>query len=201
MSSATLGSMDRLREAVLAKAREEAERIVREAEERARRIVEEARERKRREIEEARRRLYEEVGYEARIAEARIRAAQLIARVKNEVLEELRAKVMDRLSRLSEGERRRSVEKLLWEALGSGVVGDRFRLYVAKRDSAIAEDVVTATGLRDRVAAVVGREDMVGGVIIESEDGSTRVDNSYSTRLSMVLRRRAGEISRALFGG
>ena len=201
MSSPKQLSMDRLREAVLAKAREEAERIIREAEERARRIVEEAEERKRREIEEARKRLYEEVGYEARIAEARIRAAQLIAKVKNEVLEELRKKVMDRLSSLSEDERRRSIEKLLWEALGSGVIGERFRVYVAKRDSVLAEDVVTATGLRDRVVAVIGREDLVGGIVIESEDGSTRVDNSYSTRLEMVLRRRASEIAKALFGG
>ncbi len=201
MSSVQATQVDRLRQAILAKAREEAERIIREAEERARRIVEEAKERKRREIEEARKRLYEEVGYEARIAEARIRASQLISRVKNEVLQELRKRVLERLSKLSEEERRKSIERLLWEALGSGVIGNRFRVYVAKRDSALAEDVVTAAGLRDRVVAIVGREDMVGGVVIESEDGALRVDNSYGTRLDTVLRRRASEIARELFGG
>ena len=201
MSSTTAPSIDRLREAVLAKAREEAERIVREAEERAKKIVEEVEERKRKEVEEARKKLFEEVGYEARIAEARIKASQMIARVKNEVMEELKKRVFEELEKLGVEERKKSLEKLFDEALASGVISGRFRVIVAPRDSGIAKELVIDRGLGDRVISISVKEDMMGGVILESEDGSTRVDNSYETRLEMVLRRRASEIAKELFGG
>lgn len=193
-------SVERLREAVLARAREEAERIVREAEERARRIVEEAEERKRREIEEARKRLAEEVGYEARIAEARIRASHIVSEAKNRVLQELRRRVLEELSKLGDEDRRRSLRSLLSEALGRGVIEGRIRVVVSKRDCSLAQELVSSMGMRDRVVAVECVDSIDGGIVVESEDGSVRIDNSYRTRLEMLLRSRSSEVSKKLFG-
>jgi len=193
-------AVERLREAVLSKAREEAERIVREAEERARRIVAEAEERKRREVEEARKRLYEEVGYEARIAEARIRASHIVSEVKNTVLEELRKRVMEKLSSLSDEERRRSLRNLLSEALSRGIVQGRIGIVVSKRDCQLVHDVIASMGLRDRIAFIECSERISGGIVVESEDRSVRIDNTYETRLDMFLRTNSSRISSELFG-
>jgi len=194
-----MSGVERLREAVLARARQEAERIVREAEERARKIIEEARRRKQEEIEEARKRLRREAGYEARIAEARIRARHIIAEAKNKVIEELRRAVIEELQRMPQNLRIESLRTLVSEALA--VLGsDRFRIYVAPRDREAARQALSRLGIEHRVIEIRDAS-IIGGAILESEDGLDRVDNSYDTRLDTAMRRMATEIGRRLFGG
>jgi len=194
-----MSGVERLREAVLARARQEAERIVREAEERARKIVEEARRRKQAEIEEARKRLAREAGYEARIAEARIRARHIVAQAKNEVLEELRRAVISELQSLPQNLRVESLKALIAEAL-TALPSDRFYVYVSPRDRDAVKTALASLGIEHRVIEI--REaNIMGGVILESEDGMERVDNSYDTRLDTAMRRMATEIGRRLFEG
>ncbi len=194
-----MSEIERLREAILEQARNEAERIVKDAEERAKQIIEEAKRRKEEEIAEARKRVLEEVGYEARISEAKIRARHIVAKAKNEVLEELRKRVLEELSTLPVTMRRESLRKLLQEVLASGAVQGSVRIYVSKRDVREVENVVRELGVESRVIEIVPT-DIVGGVIVESGDGLVRIDNSYEARLDTYLRTRASQIARELFG-
>ena len=197
MSSA----MERLHQAVIEKARAEAERILREAEVRAHEIIEEAKRRKLQEIEELRRRIRDEIQYDVRIAEAKIRARHIIAQAKNDIFNYLRERVLKELSNLSLELRRKSIKNILREIISSGIFSDqKLRIYVAQQDLEIARRVVEELGIGDKVVEILPSNSIIGGVIVQSVDGSIRVDASYERRLELILSRKAAELSLELFG-
>ncbi|HIP56657.1 MAG TPA: hypothetical protein EYH02_01090 [Ignisphaera aggregans] len=197
MSSA----MERLHQAVIEKTRAEAEKIIREAEIRAREIVEEARRRKMQEIEEMRKRIRDEIQYDVRIAEAKIRARHIIAQAKNDVFNHLRERILRELSSLSPELRRESIKNILREVLSSGVFSDqKLRIYVARQDLNITREVVEELGIGDKVIEILPLDSIIGGVIVQSIDGSIRIDASYERRLELVLSKRAARLNLELFG-
>jgi len=192
--------MERLYQAVIEKARTEAEKIVREAEIRAHEIIEEAKRRKLQEIEEMRKRIRDEIQYDVRIAEAKIKARHIIAQVKNDVFNYLREKILKELSSLSSELRRESLKNILLEVISSGIFSDqRLRIYVARQDLDVARRVIEEIGISSKVVEIIPSDSMIGGVIVQSVDGSVRVDASYERRLELILSRRATELSLELF--
>ena len=193
-------AMERLYQAVIEKARTEAEKIVREAEIRAHEIIEEAKRRKLQEIEEMRKRIRDEIQYDVRIAEAKIKARHIIAQVKNDVFNYLREKILKELSSLSSELRRESLKNILLEVISSGIFSDqRLRIYVARQDLDVARRVIEEIGISSKVVEIIPSDSMIGGVIVQSVDGSVRVDASYERRLELILSRRATELSLELF--
>jgi len=53
--------------------------------------------------------------------------------------------------------------------------------------------------LASRIAEIKGL-DCAGGAVAESTDGKVSIDNTYETRLEMLLPQIVPEISRELFG-
>ncbi len=193
-------SIEKVRQAVLEKVRREAEVVIREAEEKAKRIIEEAKKRKQKEIEEARQRLRDEIGYEEKLVAAKIEARRILCEAKQKVFNELRRRAMEILEGLSEIKRIESIKRIVSEILASGVIqSDKIVLYISPRDVDAAWRAVEELGLSSRVAAIE-KANCIGGVIIEDPSGSVRIDACYETRLDAVLRARAPEISRKLFG-
>ncbi len=189
-----------LKHEVLRRAKEEAQKIISNAEARAREIIERARVRKRAEIEEERKRVSEEVGLDAMIVEARRRARMIVAEVKNKVLEELVERIRSELNYVN---RKQSLRNLLVQALDTGLFDrvDKIIIKVVKSDKSIVEELVQELDLKSRIAGIEEIPDeYLGGVIIESADGSVRVDNTYARRLERILKQSMPQISRDLFG-
>ncbi len=194
-------AMERLRQAVIEKAKAEAEKIIREAEERARSIIEDAKRRKAREIEEARKHIKDEIEYDVRIAEAKIKTRYFIAQAKNEIYEKLRESVLRELRALGEDMRRESIRNIMREIIESGLFeGQKIRVYVAERDRGIARRAIQELGIGDLVVEIAVAEGITGGVIVENLDKTVKVDASYERRLETILRSRVAEINQQLFG-
>ncbi len=193
---------EKIREAVLEKAKREAEKIIAEAKKEAERIIEKAR----REWEENRNRIREQILEEARrkaeeiIIDARIKARMKLTQAKREVVEEV-LKNIEKIVKEGAFDRRESIRRLLGEAI-EPLSGD-IRIHVAEKDLEITQELVK--GLANASNANVKiREikiaNILGGVIAESIDGTIRIDNSYEARLELVRTRLIPEIQRELFG-
>ncbi len=191
---------EKIREAVLEKARREAEKIVAEARKEAERIIEKAR----REWEENRNRIREQILEDAKrraeeiIIDARIRARMKLTEAKREVVEEVLRNIVN-IIRKDRFDRRESVYRLLREAIGQ-LEGD-IRVYVAEKDLEITRGVVRELSRGNKVKIMeIKTANIMGGVIAESIDGTVRIDNSYEARLELVRTRLVPEIQRELFG-
>ena len=153
------------------------------------------------EIEEMRKRIRDEIQYDVRIAEAKIRARHIIAQAKNDVFNHLRERILRELSSLSPELRRESIKNILREVLSSGVFSDqKLRIYVARQDLNITREVVEELGIGDKVIEILPLDSIIGGVIVQSIDGSIRIDASYERRLELVLSKRAARLNLELFG-
>ncbi len=189
---------EKIRKAVLDKARKEAERIViearREAEkilEKARREWEENRERVRKQIIENAKRKAEEI-----IIDAKIKARMKLTEAKREVINEV-IKNIEEIVKEGNYDRRGSLRKLLEEAVVP-LEGD-IRIYVSERDLDLAKDV--AGKLNNNVRIVdIKTMSILGGVVAENIDSTIRIDNSYEARLELVRTRLIPVIQRELFG-
>lgn len=191
--------MENIREAILAKVEAEAQDIIKEAEEKAREEIEKAQRQRERNFEEARRRLMEEAEGEATRsrAQASIRARQALLAAKAAIIDEITDSVKRALEGVSSDEGAKL--SLIREALdGLGV--DRARIYVSPKD--IGEVKRLLEGDRELGARIAEIRDFDcrGGIIAEDIDGKVRIDNTYETRLEMLLPRILPQIEGELFG-
>lgn len=191
-------SIEELRKAVIERAMIEAEEIVRDAQKRAEGIIREAEAKKRAIVEEERRRILSELGLEAKLADARREARLIIARAKNEIVEELKKRVRERLESMSVDERRESLRKLLGESLEElrkcGFETTGLIIRVSPRDKDLLEEIIEEMGL---TATIVENEGIVGGLVISTPEGEVYIDNRYETRLEKALRNVLSELFRA----
>ncbi len=193
--------MKEIREAILEKVRAEARDIIERAEEDASRIVAEA---------EARRGERLAAEKEERLRHARNEAAQITARgamdarntvaaAKAAVFEDIVGKARERVR---EGEPAADeYARLIAEAVAGLGGGDGITLAVPPgRGDIAAEALKKDERLRECVSEVEERA-MDGGLIAQSENGSTVVDNTYDARLEMLLPRIYVGFAVKLFGG
>lgn len=195
-----MSGMEKISEAILSKVRREAEDIIRQAEEKARQEV--ARAQKQREIrfeEERRRRMEQAEGEAARIlAQASIRARQEVLVAKADIIGEITSGVKAALERISSDEGAKL--GLIQEAL-NGLGADKARVYVSPKNVGDVKRLVEADReLGGRIVEI--REfDCMGGVIVEDVEGKIRIDNSYETRLELLLPRILPQLEEELFRG
>lgn len=191
--------MDKIREAILAKVEAEARDIIKEAEDKAREEIEKAQRQRERRFEERRRRLMEEAeGEAARIrAQASIRARQEVLAAKASIVSEIADRVKMELVAISSDEGAKL--SLIREAL-DGLGADKARIYVCPKDV----DKVKRLLQRDRKLgariAEIRESHCSGGVIAEDIEGKVRIDNTYETRLEILLPRILPQIEGELFG-
>jgi len=190
--------MEKIGEAILDKVKTEAKGIVKEAEGKARQEIEQAKKQQIARLEEEKGRMLRQAGEEAiRIAaQATVQARQELSRAKADVINEIISRVRKELAAASSSEG--SLRGLLKEAtapLGTA----KGRAYLSAKDVAGVKKLLAKDKELTARIAEVKEYDCSGGVIVEDIDGKIRIDDTYETRLEMLLPRLLPEIGRELF--
>ena len=192
--------MEKISEAILDKVRAEAQDIVKEAEQKARERIDRAKRQQEAKLEEEKSKLIEEAKEEATriLAQSSITARQELLLAKTRIIDEIISRVKKTLSGISSDES--SPLDLIKEAINALDI-DKARIYVLPKDVSIVRKLVAGDKkLADRITEI--REfDGTGGVIVEDIDGKIRIDNTYDTRLEMLLPKLLPEIGKELFQG
>jgi V/A-type H+-transporting ATPase subunit E len=190
-------SLEELKRTVLNKAKLEAEEIIRDAYEKAKSIIREAEEKKKAIIEEERRKSISEIGLEAKLAEARREAKLIVAKAKQEIVEEIRRRVKEILENMSLESRRDSLRKLLYESLEEmkkcGFRVEGLIVHVSPRDKSTMADLLRELGVN---AKIVEDRGISGGLLLSTPNGEISIDNTYEARVEKVLRSVLTEVFR-----
>jgi len=193
-------SMEKISGAILDKVRVEAQDIVAEAEEKARERIDRAKRQQEAKLEEEKNKLLEEAKEEATriLAQSSITARQELLLAKTRIIDEIISRVKKTLSGISSD--KSSSLDLIEEAINALDV-DKARIYVSPKDADIVRKSLKGDKkLADRITEI--REfDSTGGVMVEDIDGKIRIDNTYDTRLEMLLPKLLPEIGKELFQG
>lgn len=176
-------------------AREQAEEIRREAEQEREKILEEAREQAEEIREQAEQETTSEIESrrEQALSSAKLEARKMKSRERKDVLEELRGDVEDTLRDLSDG--RRELTEALFRAAVEELGADGGVVYSAEGDEGVVRELAEA----ESGYTYGGNEDMLGGVVVEAEDGDVRIDNTFESLLDRVWQDRLREVSDRLF--
>jgi len=192
--------IEKISDAILDKVKVEAQDIIKEAEEKARERIERAKRQQEAKLEEEKGKLIEEAKEETTriLAQASITARQELLLAKTRIIDEIISRVKKTFSGISGDES--SSLNLIREAINTLDI-DKARIYVSPKDvSIVRKSLKRDKQLANRIAEV--REfDCTGGVIVEDIDGKIRIDNTYDTRLEMLLPKLLPEIGKELFQG
>ena len=190
--------MDKIGEAILDKVKAEAESIIKEAKGRAGEEIEQAKRQQAARLGEEKAKMIQEAKEEAtRIeAQASVKARQELSRAKADVISEIISQAKGELSGTS-GDKG-SLIGLIKEATDTLGI-NKGRVYVSPKDiSTVQKLLENDRGLASKIVEI--REyNCLGGVIVEDINGKTRIDNTYETRLEMLLPKVLPEIGRELF--
>jgi len=190
--------MEKISEAVVGKVKLDAQKTVKEAEEKAIEEIQKAKKQREVRFEEERGRMLGEAEEEvARIlAQASIKARQQISSAKADTISKIIDGARKELSQVSSDDTH--FLNLIREAVeGLGV--DKARIYVSPKDIGnVKKFLETDKELSGKIVEV--REyNCLGGVIAEDVAGKLRIDNTYETRLEMLLPQLLPKISEELF--
>ncbi len=193
-----MAGMEKISEAIKEKVRAEAEGIVKEAESKARETVEKARKQREARLIEEKDKLYKDSRAEADriLAQAEIRGRQENLAAKTALINDVIDRVKKQLVNLSGNER--VLSGLIKEGialLGAGKV----RVYVASKDIPAVERLVRDD--RELAGAVIEikKQDILGGVVVEDAQGKGRIDNTFETRLEMLLPKLLPDLQKEIF--
>ncbi|MEM1623550.1 MAG: V-type ATP synthase subunit E family protein [Sulfolobales archaeon] len=188
-----MSSIELLREAVLKKAREDAERIIAAAQEEARKILEEARDKKRAIVESEKKKVILELNYEARIAEAKMKARLIVNKARYDLVNKVISKAMRFLEELKPEYRYLSLKNLLAESISAAENSlgklSKLTVYVSERDLELAKKVVKEIAVSSGLELELKIAGISGGVIVEDHEGRIKIDNSYDSRIAVFLSR------------
>ena len=190
--------MEKINQAVLDKVRAEAQAIIEEAEEKTREEIEKAKRQREARLEEERGKMLGEAEEAAaRIwAQASIKARQQLSSAKADTITKIIDGARKELSQISSDESH--LLNLIGEAMdGLGV--DKGRIYVSPKDVSTVKKLLKADRELSGKILEVRESDFLGGVIAEDIEGKLRIDNTYETRLEMLLPKLLPEISKELF--
>jgi len=190
--------MEKISEAVVNKVKVEAENIIKEAEEKAQEEIEKARKQRETKLQEEKRKMLEEAEEEAAriVAQASIKARQKLSSAKNDVITKIIDKVKQELSEFSSDEN--YFLNLIREAIDE-LRADKSRIYVSPKDVSMVRKFLERDKKLASKIMEVKEDNFLGGVIAENVDGKLRIDNTYETRLEMLLPKLLPEISKELF--
>lgn len=190
--------MERISEAVVSKVKLDAQSIIREAEEKAKEEIEKAKKQREVKFEQEKARMLEEAKEEtARIlAQASIKGRQQISSAKADAIAKIIDSARKELSQISSDES--YLPGLIREAI-AGLGTDKARIYVSPRDVGTVRKSLEANKELSGKILEVKETNCLGGVIAEDADGKLRIDNTYETRLEMLLPKLLPKISNELF--
>jgi len=192
-------TMEKLSEAVLDKVKAEAEEIIRQAEATAEERLAKAREQQDTRYEEEKARITEEAESEkSRIrAQTSIRVRQEILKAKNEVIEKIVSGVRKRLADLPD------IDELTVNLIREGVrvIGtNEAVVYVSPGRIDSVKNLVRKDNVLSSVIKDYRETRCSGGAVIQDLAGTLSIDNTFETRIEMLLPQILPEISKELFG-
>lgn len=190
--------MEKIRQAILGKVGAEVQNIIKEAEERAREEIAKAERQRQAKLDEEKSKMIEQAEREAAriLAQASIRARQELLTAKTSIIDEIINGAKNALSGTSSDES--SLLNLTKEAI-DGLGANKVMIYVSPRDVSAAHAMVRAGEELASKITEIKEYDCMGGVIAEDIDAKVRIDNTYETRLDMLLPRLLPEMSEELF--
>ena len=190
----------KMREAILSKARQEAQILIDEAKSKAGEVVGKAQEQWERRLEAEKKRLLSESrrGAARIIAQADLKARQEILKEKDSIIREMIGKVKERLTENTS--ETSTLERLITEAVDAFESDQALKIMASGKDIKRVREIVAASPvLKDRITGV-SEAACMGVVICESVDGKVSVDNTYDTRLQMLIPRILPQVGKVLFG-
>jgi V/A-type H+-transporting ATPase subunit E len=190
--------MINISEAVLKKVGQEAERIVEEAEAKSLQEMRKAEKQLETRREEEKRRALEKAERDANrvMAEAAIQSRQEIGKTKARIIDRIVSEVKNKLSNQSVD--KDLLRKLVIEAIDS-IGTTKVKVYVSPQDETVLNEVLKSDQEIAKKVIKVQNIEGISGVIVESDDGKLRVDNTFETRLAMLLPQVLPEINKKLF--
>jgi V/A-type H+-transporting ATPase subunit E len=137
-----------------------------------------------------------------KLSEKNLEVNTNLLNLKNELIEALRKEILSKINEMSDEERRKSLKKLINECLNEIRTSRRVRVCVVERDVPLVKDVLRELSVEDRVMEIKTLPpESVGGVLIETEDGSLGLDNTYATRLERLMTFIYRKLNEEVFGG
>ncbi len=167
----------KMREAILSKARQEAQILIDEAKSKAGEVVGKAQEQWERRLEAEKKRLLSESrrGAARIIAQADLKARQEILKEKDSIIREMIGKVKERLTENTS--ETSTLERLITEAVDAFESDQALKIMASGKDIKRVREIVAASPvLKDRITGV-SEAACMGGVICESVDGKVSVDD------------------------
>ena len=190
--------MDKIGDAVLDKVKAEADTIITEAKGKAKEDIAAAKEDLNARIKAEKARLVDAAKAEASrvLARSSIKSRQQLLAAKAEIIAEATGKVKQAVAKAKGSEKGMAI--LIKEAV-SGLNAKKAILFVAKGDVAMAKKVVAADKKLADMVTEVKETECSGGVIAEDTEGKTRIDNTFDTRLDILLPKLMPQVSAELF--
>jgi len=191
---------DKIRAAILEKAQGEAEEIIASARVKAEELITNGKEQKKERFEEEKNRVISEARREASriLAQSSLKARQGILKEKDDVINEIIARVKEDLAGKAMDES--VLIHLIGETVQAFETENKLRLLVSPKDIVVARKVVEENeSLKKQIAEIV-EFDCLGGVMAESMDGMVSIDNTFDMRLEMLTPKILPRIGRDLFG-
>jgi vacuolar-type H+-ATPase subunit E/Vma4 len=193
-----MAGMDKISDAILDKVKAEADVIIKEAEARAADDVAATRESKAYRIEAEKAKLVDAAKAEAGrvLARSSIKSRQQLLSAKSDIIGDVIEKVKKAVDVSKSSEK--AMLTLIKEAV-VGITSKKALLYVAKADVAMAQKAVASDKKLADMVTEVKETECSGGIIIEDAEAKTRIDNTFDTRLGILLPKLMPEISAELF--
>jgi len=191
--------MQKISEAILDKVKGEAREIVEDAEAKARERVGKAEQQHQVKFEEEKKKLMEAAESEAaRIrSRASMSAREELLNVKNDIINDIIKDIKKALAGSPESDE--LALKMVREAVEAAGV-EKARVYASKNNVAGLEKLIKADKkLSGKITEVIEYK-CDGGALVEDIEGTIRIDNTFETRLDMLMSRVLPEINRELFG-
>lgn len=190
--------MQKISEAVVDKVKTEARGLIAQAKKTSKGEIDKAKKQRQASIEAQKQRMLREAEEEAAriVAQGSLKGRQKLSSAKAAIVDQVIDHARKTLSDAPSD--RKHLLNLISEAL-AGLGTDKATIYVSPKDMDTAREVVKSHRKLTTKVTEIKELNCMGGVVAEDSEGKLSVDNTYDTRLEMLLPRLLPEISKELF--
>ncbi len=195
--------IESLREGIISKARERADEIIRNAEAKAKELITASLKEYERRVKEETEKEYKKLrdSYEKAYSDELLKLNMELLALKNEILRDVKETVVEKLWNVARPARKQSLKNLLKESLNHEVLRDFDKLvvYVVKEDVELIREILVEEDLGKVIEVRLLDDKYLGGLVVESYDGSVLVDNTYLTRIERGLNLIISKLQKTVF--
>ena len=191
---------EKIRQAIMNKAEQEASSIVDDAQARAADLIEKAEKARDLKFEQIKNRILTEAKQESDkiIAKGAVDARLTVLKQKDLLLKKVISQVKEDLAK-------NPTLPQAWSGMIDEVISGfddshKLRFRVASKDIEAVKNIVAESNTLGKQIEEVGEIDCLGGILAEDSQGKVSIDNTYDTRLEMLLNKVLPEIGQKLFG-